>query len=230
MAASPEAGSVGQKVTPNSGTSIKWRATLNGTARKRRLSAMCLVVHDQLPDQRLLLRLPVHRFRKQQRDRRHGGLERNTACRDLHHGERRSQDQFLKLRYRGLRCPVLHLAQHHEIHDRPSHYFCVRIMLDAVHRCHLDHDPRLRSIRTRRSNPGSTSMEVRMEALCSIGRAHRTDDRHEPTIRQHPVAETQRCHSTQAQARLTSRLNPRQNRQENCPSPFGDHDTTDDQP
>ena len=157
-----------------------------------------LVVHDQLPDQRLLLRLPVHRFRKQQRDRCHGGLERNTACRNLHHGERRSQDQFLKLRYRGLRCPVLHLAQHHEIHDRllvlllrPYH------ALHVVHRCHsLDHGP-LDCAPFERAAPTRAQhrWEVRMEALCSIGRAHRADDRHEPTIRQHPVAETQRCHS-----------------------------------
>ena len=132
-----KAGSVGQKVMffTNAGTSIKWRATLNGSASKTPSAGRRgAVLHHQLPKQRLVLRLPVHRFERQQRRCCHGGLERNTACRDLDHGQRRPQNQFLQLRYRRLGRAILHLAQHHQIDDRH-----IVLLLRPYHALHVVH-------------------------------------------------------------------------------------------
>ena len=69
-------------------------------------------LHDELPDQRLLLRLPVRRYSGQQRHRRHGGLERNAAQRNVDHGQRWLQSEAHPRAAReGPVCKELHFTQ-----------------------------------------------------------------------------------------------------------------------
>ena len=219
-----KAGSVGQKVTfANSGTSIKWRATLNGTASKTP------VLGDVVLSYTTNYQTSGYYYAYQYI----GTGSSSVIAATVDWNETRPagtsitvnvglQDQFLKLRYRGLRCPVLHLAQHHEIHDRllvlllrPYH------ALHVVHRCHsLDHGPfDCAPFQRAAINPGSTSMGS-PHGSALLNRARSSGRR--PSRVSNPATPCCRNSTTPSrtpvQVRLTSRLNSRQNPQVNSPS------------
>ena len=155
-------------------------------------------LHDELPDQRLLLRLPVRRYGGQQRHRRHGGLERNTTQWNIDHGQRWLQSELIHVRHGRVRCAKLHFTQHDQVDD--GHIVVLLCSNHAVNLLHrgdaLAHRPFHRlALQCAQSTWHQHRWCVGLEALGRRRGAHRSDHRVESTRRQHPGRQTQRRRS-----------------------------------
>ena len=174
-----KSGSVGQKVNfVNAGTSIKWRATLNGSASKTP------VLGDVVLTYTTNYQTSGWYYAYQYTGSGSSNViaatvdwNETSACRHQHFCERRLQGQFIGLQQWKLWRANVHLSQHDEIHDRVVVLLlCPHHALYLLHRGHTEHHRLVHcsALQCTQSTRIDHRRAIRLQALCSRRRPHRT--------------------------------------------------------